>query len=162
MHVENFIASFRTKASRLGCRLYAIRGTNSIRNPSVLQRSSSRYKVGKLSVSEMVSVNAHASKIHAMRLLNVKDPDAPGFCRFNISLDQEFFDSLTAESMQSTTDRRGYPKIEWTKLRDRNEAWDLFRYNHAMAMLSGVFDSEGDDVLNTAGSSPKRKSRHFW
>ena len=160
--VESFIASFRTKASRLGCRLYAIRGTNSIRNPSVLQRSSSRYKVGKLSVGEMVNINAHASKVHAMKLLNVKDGDAPGFCRFNISLDQEFYDSLTAESMQSTTDRRGYPKIEWTKLRDRNEAWDLFRYNHAMAMLSGVFDSEGDDVLNVAGSAQKRKSRHFW
>ena len=66
----------------------------------------------------MVSVNAHASKIHAMRLLNVKDADAPGFCRFPISLDQEFYDSLTAEEMQSTTDRRGYPKIEWTKLRE--------------------------------------------
>ena len=79
MHVENFIASFRTKASRLGCRLYAIRGTNSIRNPSVLQRSSSRYKVGKLSVGEMVNINAHASKVHAMKLLNVKDADAPGY-----------------------------------------------------------------------------------
>ena len=162
MQVENFIANFRTKASRAGTRLYAIRGTNSIRNPSVLQRSSSRYKVGKLSVGEMVSVNAHASKIHAMRLLNVKDADAPGFCRFPISLDQEFYDSLTAEEMQSTTDRRGYPKIEWTKLRDRNEAWDLFRYNHAMAMLAGVFDPGGDDVLNIGGSSQKRKSRHFW
>ena len=81
-HVESFIASFRTKASRLGCRLYAIRGTNSIRNPSVLQRSSSRYKVGKLSVGEMININAHASKVHAMRLLNVKDPDAPGYCSF--------------------------------------------------------------------------------
>ena len=162
MHVENFIASFRTKASRLGCRLYAIRGTNSIRNPSVLQRSSSRYKVGKLSVGEMVNINAHASKVHAMKLLNVKDPDAPGYCRFPLALDQEFYDSLTAEEMQSTTDRRGYPKIEWTKLRDRNEAWDLFRYNHAMAMLSGVFDPGGDDVLNIAGSAPRRKSRHFW
>ena len=159
--VESFIASFRTKASRLGCRLYAIRGTNSIRNPSVLQRSSSRYKVGKLSVGEMVNINAHASKVHAMKLLNVKDPDAPGYAHFNLALDSEFYDSLTAEEMQSTTDRRGYPKIEWTKLRE-NEAWDIFRYNHAMAMLSGVFDPGGDDVLNTAGSSTKRKSRHFW
>ena len=116
MHVENFIASFRTKASRLGCRLYAIRGTNSIRNPSVLQRSSSRYKVGKLSVGEMVNINAHASKVHAMKLLNVKDPDAPGYLSFSaIALDQEFYDSLTAEEMQSTVDRRGYPRIEWVR-----------------------------------------------
>ena len=74
---------------------------------------------------------------------------------------QEFYDSLTAEEMQSTTDRRGYPKIEWTKLRE-NEAWDIFRYNHAMAMLSGVFDPGGDDVLNISGIAQKRKSRHFW
>ena len=61
-----------------------------------------------------------------MKLLNVKDPDAPGYCSFStLALDQEFYDSLTAEEMQSTTDRRGYPKIEWTKLRP-NEAWDLF------------------------------------
>ena len=107
--------------------LYAIRGTNSIRNPSVIQRSSSRYKVGKLSVGEMVNINAHASKVHAMRLLNVKDADAPGFCRFPISLDQEFYDSADSRgnAKSQPIGRRGYPKIEWTKLRDRNEAWDL-------------------------------------
>ena len=162
MQVENFISNFRTKGARIGCKCYAIRGTNSIRNPSVIQRSSSKYKVGRLSVGELVNVNAHASKIHAMRLLNVTDADAPGYCRFPISLDSEWFESLTAEEMLSTTDRRGYPKIEWTKLRDRNEAWDIFRYNHSMAMLSGVFNDEGAAVLNVAGSSSRRKSRHFW
>ena len=162
MQVENFIANFRTKASRIGCRLYAIRGTNSQRNPSVIQRSSSKYKVGRLSVGELVNINAHASKVHAMRLLNVKDADSPGFCRFPLSLDSEFYDSLTAEEMQTGVDRRGYAKVVWTKLRDRNEAFDIFRYNHAMAMLSGVFNDEGADVLNVAGESTKRKSRHFW
>ena len=36
-----------------------------------------------------------------MKLLNVKDPDAPGYAHFNLALDQEFYDSLTAEEMQS-------------------------------------------------------------
>ena len=162
MHVENFIANFRTKASRIGCRVYAIRGTNSIRNPSVIQRSSSKYRVGRLSVGELVNINSHASKVHAMKLLNVKDPDAPGYCRFPLALDQEFYDSLTAEEMQSTVDRRGYPKIEWVKLRERNESFDIFRYNHAMGLLSGVFNDAGEAVLNVDGSSSRRKSRHFW
>lgn len=162
IHVENFITSWRRKLSRIGCRLFAIRGTNSMRNPSVIQRSTNRYKVGKLSIGEMVNVNAHASKIHAMRLLNVDDPDAPGYCRFSIHLDQAFFDSLTAEEMQQTLDRRGYPKIEWVKLRERNEAFDIFRYAHAMAMLSGVFHDDGEEIMNLAGSNTKRASRHFW
>ena len=162
MHVENFITAWRRRLSRIGCRIYAIRGTNSVRNPSVIQRSTNRYKVGKLSIGEMVNVNAHANKVHAMRLLNVTEPDAPGYCRFNIVLDQEFYDSLTAEEMQTTLDRRGYPKIEWVKLRERNEAFDLFRYAHAMAMLSGVFHDDGDEILNLAGSNPRRPSRHFW
>lgn len=162
MHVENFISQWRRRLLRVGCRVFAIRGTNSVRNPSVIQRSSNRYKVGKLSVSEMVNINAHASKVHAMRLLNVEDKEAPGYCHFSIALDQAFYDSLTAEEMQSTLDRRGYPKIEWVKLRERNEAFDLFRYAHAMAMLSGVFHDDGNDILNVVGENTKRASRHFW
>ena len=105
------------------------------------------------------------SKVHAMRLLNVKDADAPGYCQISACawIKNSMIQSDSRGNAKHNRSVRGYPKIEWTKLREiEMKLGILFRYNHAMAMLSGVFDPGGDDVLNIGGNAQKRKSRHFW
>ena len=72
-----------------------------------------------------------------MRLLHVDDKDAPGYCTFPLHVDDEFFDSLTAEEQVVEFDRRGYPKVSWRKIRERNEVFDLFRYCHAISQIAG-------------------------
>jgi phage terminase large subunit GpA-like protein len=51
---------------------------------------------------------------------------------------QEYFQQLTAERMENTIDRRGYPRFEWVKTRPRNEALDCRVYNRAAAALVGA------------------------
>ena len=51
---------------------------------------------------------------------------------------QEYFQQLTAERLENTIDRRGYPKFEWVKTRPRNEALDCRVYARAAAALVGA------------------------
>jgi len=58
-------------------------------------------------------------------------PDAP-WC------DEEFFRQLTAEALQTTTNKAGYEQHRWVKLRARNEILDCHVYARAAAALAGV------------------------
>ena len=51
---------------------------------------------------------------------------------------QEYFQQLTAERLENTIDRRGYPRFEWVKTRPRNEALDCRVYARAAAALVGA------------------------
>lgn len=60
-----------------------------------------------------------------------------GWCHFP-QYGQEYFQQLTAERLENTIDRRGYPKFEWVKTRPRNEALDCRVYARAAAALVGA------------------------
>ena len=51
--------------------------------------------------------------------------------------DTEYFKQLTAEQLV-TRIVRGYPKREWQKIRDRNEALDCRIYARAAAIALGI------------------------
>ena len=159
MQVENFIAAYRRKASRIGCRLYSLKGVTS-RDNNVVKRPTSRYRVGRLSYSDRININSIPSKVNAMRLLHVTEPEAPGYCSFPLHIDDEFFDSLCSESQILSYDRRGFPVISWKKDFERNEIWDLWRYCHALAMIAGIFNEDGEDIMNVQGTQ-RRASRIF-
>lgn len=60
-----------------------------------------------------------------------------GWCHFP-QYGQEYFQQLTAERLENTIDRRGYPRFEWVKTRPRNEALDCRVYARAAAALVGA------------------------
>jgi phage terminase large subunit GpA-like protein len=61
----------------------------------------------------------------------------PGYIHFPIGLEPEFFEQLCAEKVQ-TRFVKGFPKREWVKVRQRNEALDTFVYAYAAAMAIGL------------------------
>jgi len=72
-----------------------------------------------------------------------------GWCHFP-QYGQEWFQQLTAERLENTIDRRGYPRFEWVKTRPRNEALDCRVYARAAAALVGA-DRWSDERWATEG-----------
>jgi phage terminase large subunit GpA-like protein len=53
-------------------------------------------------------------------------------------IDAEFVQQLCAEQLVTRRDRNGFPKREWQKIRERNEALDCYVYARAAASASGL------------------------
>lgn len=72
------------------------------------------------------------------RLRN-NDPDAPGYCCFPATdaYGEEYFLGLTAEELRRTY-IRGFPVLRWSKIRQRNEPFDLRVYNTAALEALGI------------------------
>jgi phage terminase large subunit GpA-like protein len=52
--------------------------------------------------------------------------------------DSEWLKQLTAEQLVTVKGRRGFAKLEWQKLRERNEALDCRVYARAAAWIAGA------------------------
>lgn len=59
-------------------------------------------------------------------------PKPMGFCHFPNDYPTEYYNQLKSEKCIETQDKNGYAVTKWIKLRDRNEALDLFVYNAAL------------------------------
>jgi phage terminase large subunit GpA-like protein len=66
----------------------------------------------------------------------------------------EYFKQLTAEQLM-TRIVKGYPKREWQKTRDRNEALDCRVYARAAAIAVGIDRWSGEKRQQTAGKKPE-------
>ena len=53
-------------------------------------------------------------------------------------VDSEWLKQLTAEQLVTVKTRRGFTKLEWQKLRERNEALDCRVYARAAAWIAGI------------------------
>jgi phage terminase large subunit GpA-like protein len=79
-------------------------------------------------------------------------------------IDSEWVKQLVAEQLVTVKNRRGFQKLEWQKLRERNEALDCRVYARAAAWIAGADRwherkwAEMERELGVAGttSSPKR------
>lgn len=60
-----------------------------------------------------------------------------GYCHFP-KYGEEYFKQLTAERLVTINDRRGFPRREWRKMRERNEALDCRIYARAAAASVGI------------------------
>jgi phage terminase large subunit GpA-like protein len=65
------------------------------------------------------------------------DKPPAGFCHFP-KHGEEYFKQLTAERLVTIKDRRGFPRREWRKMRERNEALDCRIYARAAAAALGI------------------------
>jgi phage terminase large subunit GpA-like protein len=60
----------------------------------------------------------------------------PGFLHLPGWVDAEWLKQLTAEQLVTVKNKRGFAKLEWQKLRERNEALDCRVYARAAAWIS--------------------------
>lgn len=82
--------------------------------------------------------------------LRVADEEKPGYCAFNATYDEAYFQSLTAEELR-TKYHKGFRKQEWVKVRPRNEVWDLRVYNTAaLEMLAVDLNAQRRELLRAA------------
>jgi len=75
---------------------------------------------------------------------SILDGFPKGFIHFP-QYDEEYFLQLTAEERRVEKDNKGFAKIAWHKMRERNEILDLYVYNRAVSAIIGI------DRLNESG-----------
>jgi len=61
-----------------------------------------------------------------------------GFIHLPTGTDAEWIKQLTAEQLVAARNRQGFTKLEWQKLRERNEALDCRVYARAAAWIAGI------------------------
>jgi phage terminase large subunit GpA-like protein len=86
-------------------------------------------------------------KAETYRLLRLDPPETspaeeekfpPGFLHLPGWVDAEWLKQLTAEQLVTVKNKRGFAKLEWQKLRERNEALDCRVYARAAAWILGA------------------------
>ena len=84
--------------------------------------------------------------------------DATSRCRCHFpEYDTEYFKQLTAEQLV-TRIVKGFPKREWQKIRDRNEALDCRIYARAAAITLGIdrwSDQKWEQIMNESNKKEK-------
>jgi phage terminase large subunit GpA-like protein len=80
-------------------------------------------------------VGTDTAKATIYSRLRIKE--GPGCVHFPVDVDDDFYRQLTAEK-QITKFVKGYPTLEWIKVRDRNEALDCTIYALAAAHRAGL------------------------
>lgn len=84
-----------------------------------------------------VGVSILKSELYQRLKMNRTESETPdGYCHFP-KYDPEYFKQLTAEQLVTKT-VKGYPKREWQKMRDRNEALDCRVYARTAAIALGI------------------------
>lgn len=112
---------------RAGRRIFAIKGVGGEGKPIVGRPS--KNNIGKIN---LFPVGVDTAKELVYSRLKMSDP-GEGYCHFPIDRNEEYFRMLTAEK-KVTKYYKGRPRMEWVKIRTRNEALDCRVY--ALAALS--------------------------
>lgn len=101
---------------------------------------------GKAFVGKPSTANVEKCPVFPIGTLTGKDtvmtrlkcgPGDAGYCRFPTGRDIEYFKQLTAEE-KTKRYHRGFAKVEWVKMRTRNEAFDCRIYATAALELLAV------------------------
>jgi phage terminase large subunit GpA-like protein len=135
-------------ARRQGTRVLVIKGDS--RAPAIIG-SASPIEVGPLGVKlkrgvKVWPVNSGMAKEELYRWLRLERPTdedleqgipfPPGYCHFP-RYSEEYFKQITAEQLVAKL-VKGYRKLEWQKMRERNEALDCRVYARAAAARVGL------------------------
>jgi len=117
--------------SQAGKRVFAIKGLGGDGRPIVSRPS--RNNIGRLNLFG-VGVNTVKEMVYAR--LKIEAP-GPGYCYFPVDRDAEYYRMLTAER-RVTKYYKGRPKLEWVKVRARNEALDCRVYAIAALVIANI------------------------
>jgi len=123
-HYTNEVYGFvKPKESR---KIYAIKGSSMPGLP--ISGKPAKQKSGVY----LFSIGVDTAKDLLFNRLTINEK-GPGFIHFPKELTENYFNQLTAEKAV-TKYSKGFPKREWIKIKDRNEALDMFIY--AIAALN--------------------------
>ena len=105
----------------------------------------------------------------------------PGTIHLPDWADGEWLKQLTAEQLVTVKGKRGFTRLEWQKLRERNEALDCRVYARAAAWIAGAdrwpdekwrdledqlgaapTDTDPAGQINRPGQAPQGKRRSDW
>lgn len=149
--------------SRKSVKINAIKGMDGIGRPFV-----GRPLKNTIDNARVFPLGVHSIKETVVSRLRNGNPDNPGYCRFPMGYDDEYFKMLTAEELK-TKFSRGFKRQQWVKIRKRNEAFDLRVYNTAaLEMLSIDLNAERRRIMlkfrkaeqvTKAKKKPKRPAR---
>ena len=81
-----------------------------------------------------------------------------GYVHLPRGLEAEWVKQLVAEQLISVKTRRGFQKLEWQKLRERNEVLDCRVYARAAAWIAGAdrwTDEKWRDLEDQVGPAPE-------
>jgi phage terminase large subunit GpA-like protein len=89
------------------------------------------------------TVAAATFKGETYRFLRLAAPEdggayPAGYVHLPRSIDAEWVKQLVAEQLMTVKTRRGFTRLEWQKLRERNEALDCRVYARAAAWIAGI------------------------
>ena len=88
-------------------------------------------------VPSRVDVSILKSELyHVLKLLQTDEGFSGGYCHFP-AYGPEYFKQLTSEQLVTKV-HKGYPKREWQKIRDRNEALDCRIYARSASIAIGI------------------------
>jgi phage terminase large subunit GpA-like protein len=135
-------------------RIFAIKGRGGEGVPIVsnpMKRVSGREK----RKVDLYHVGVDGVKLTIMRRLQLKEPGAPGYCRFPEDRDEDYFKQLTSEKLV-TRYKQGQATRSWVKPdRARNEALDCRVYAYAaLKILNPVWSALVDRVTDEQKTEP--------
>jgi phage terminase large subunit GpA-like protein len=145
--VYNFV---RPRESR---RVFAIKGMGGEQRPLVSRPT--RNNIGKIRLFSIGTFPIKELLFSRFRITN----EGPGFCHFPESRDDEYFAQLTDSEKIVTKYSKGYPRREFVKTRNRNEALDLRVYAYAaLCILNVNINAVADRITHEKPSEQKPKA----
>ena len=139
-------------ARRAGVQVAPVRGNKSfdqsspVSGPSYVDASDGGKKLRR--GARLYSVAVSAFKIETYRFLRLERPTdeeraggrtyPPGTVHLPHWVEDEWLKQFVAEQLITVRTRRGFPRHEWQKLRERNEALDCRVYARAAAWIEGA------------------------
>ena len=112
----------RTRQAR---RIFAIKGMGGEQRPLVSRPT--RNNIGKI---KLFTIGTFPIKELIFSRLRVQS-EGPGYCHFPVGRDDEFYAQLTQSEKIVTKYSKGFPRREFVKTRNRNEALDCRVYSYA-------------------------------
>jgi len=139
-----------------GKRIFAIKGVGGDGRPIVSRPS--RNNIGRINLFS-VGVNTCKELVYARLKI---EADGPGYCHFPADRDAEYYRMLTAER-RVTKYYKGRPKLEWVKVRARNEALDCRVYAiAALAIVNINLDAlykNMQNIVHNPNATSRRKTK---
>jgi phage terminase large subunit GpA-like protein len=141
---------------RAGRRVFAIKGIGGEGKP--VAGRPTKNNIGKINLFPRLGVDTAKEIVYAR--LKMKE-EGDGYCHFPIGRDEEYFRMLTAEK-KVTKYFKGRPRMEWQKIRTRNEALDCRVYaTAALAILNAnlqtLYQQAQNRVQSPEQAQPMRR-----
>jgi len=138
---------------RAGRRIFAIKGIGGEGKPIVGRPT--KNNIGKIN---LFPVGVDTAKEIVYARLKISD-EGDGYCHFPTGRNEEYFRMLTAEK-KVTKYFKGRPRMEWTKIRTRNEALDCRVYaTAALAILNLNLEALSKQAQNRLQSPEDQASK---